>query len=213
MHLTKEQIDKYLESRYKHGIIKISPESKPGLVNGLWTVSGTRRYFANGMHLCSSNFMELKLTGTGDVMKESMNVTKTLVWRLLTREKKAMKARKTEEQGIPIRVLMRPHQRWTVCRGAIVTLIYSLITNKKVKNDYALTGEINLQGNITEIGGLDLKIIGGIEAGVKHLFILNLIIKIFLSFRKYEISNILDGISFNKVETIEEVLDLIIVKV
>ena len=97
--------------------------------------------------------------------------------------------------------------------GAITTLIYSLITNKKVKNDYALTGEINLQGNITEIGGLDLKIIGGIEAGVKHFIYPESNHKDFLKFqKKYEASNILDGISFNKVETIEEVLDLIIVK-
>ena len=45
---------------------------------------------------------------------------------------------------------------------------YSLINEKKIKNDIAITGEINLQGNITMIGGLDSKIKGGIRAGVKH---------------------------------------------
>lgn len=219
VHLTKEQIDKYLECRYKRSIIKISPQSKPGLVNGLWANSvgqgGILPMECTFIHC--SNFMELKLTGMqGDVMKESMNVAKTLVWRLLNEEeKKAMKARKkTEEQGIHIHCPDGATPKdGPSAGGAITTLIYSLITNKKVKNDYALTGEINLQGNITEIGGLDLKIIGGIEAGVKHFIYPESNHKDFLKFqKKYEASNILDGISFNKVETIEEVLDLIIVK-
>ena len=36
------------------------------------------------MELCTNNFLDLKLTGMqGDVMKESMNVAKTLSWNLL----------------------------------------------------------------------------------------------------------------------------------
>ena len=45
--------------------------------------------------------------------------------------------------------------------------MYSLLVNKKIKNEFAITGEINLQGYVTAIGGLDLKILGGIKAGVK----------------------------------------------
>ena len=38
---------------------------------------------------------------------------------------------------------------------------------KHIKNDIAITGEINLSGEITAIGGLDIKISNGIRAGVK----------------------------------------------
>jgi ATP-dependent Lon protease len=80
-----------------------------------------------------------------------------------------------------------------------------------VKNDFAITGEINLQGNVTEIGGLDLKIIGGIEAGVKHFIYPVSNHEDFEKLQeKYKESSILDGISFYKVERIEEVINLII---
>ena len=36
----------------------------------------------------------------------------------------------------------------------------------QIKNNIAITGEINLNGRVTAIGGLDLKILGGIRAGV-----------------------------------------------
>ena len=42
-----------------------------------------------------------------------------------------------------------------------------MFTNKKIKHDVALTGEINLQGNITEIGGLEEKLEGAKRSGVK----------------------------------------------
>ena len=51
---------------------------------------------------------------------------------------------------------------------AITVVIYSLLTNKN-KNDVAITGEICLQGKVTAIGGLDLKILGGLNAGIKKL--------------------------------------------
>ena len=41
----------------------------------------------------------------------------------------------------------------------------------KIKNNIAITGEINIQGEIKIIGGLDLKIRGGIMAGVKEFII------------------------------------------
>ena len=49
-------------------------------------------------------------------------------------------------------------------------VLYSLLSKRKIKNNIAITGEICLQGKITAIGGLDLKIIGGIRAGVTTFF-------------------------------------------
>ena len=39
--------------------------------------------------------------------------------------------------------------------------------NKKIRNDIAITGEINLQGKVLEIGGLEEKLQGAKKAGVK----------------------------------------------
>ena len=37
---------------------------------------------------------------------------------------------------------------------------------EEVRNDFAMTGEIDLQGNILEIGGLESKIIGATKHGI-----------------------------------------------
>jgi len=51
--------------------------------------------------------------------------------------------------------------------GAAITLaLVSLFTNIPVRNDVALTGEIDLNGDILVIGGLEYKIEGGKKAGV-----------------------------------------------
>ena len=52
-------------------------------------------------------------------------------------------------------------------------LFYSLYTNKKIKNDIAITGEINLQGEVLRIGGLEEKLQGAKKAGVKLALIPN----------------------------------------
>jgi ATP-dependent Lon protease len=43
-----------------------------------------------------------------------------------------------------------------------------LLNGKPIRNNIAITGEIDLQGNITAIGGLEYKIMGGIKSGVAH---------------------------------------------
>ena len=54
---------------------------------------------------------------------------------------------------------------------AITTSLISLLTNKKVSNDIALTGEITLHGNVLAIGGLKEKVIGAHRNGIKKIFI------------------------------------------
>jgi ATP-dependent Lon protease len=50
---------------------------------------------------------------------------------------------------------------------ALSVAIYSILTNKKIRHDIAITGEINLQGKVTAIGGLENKLEGAKKAGVK----------------------------------------------
>ena len=49
----------------------------------------------------------------------------------------------------------------------LLQLFIVYLTINVIKKDIAITGEINLQGKVSAIGGLELKILGGIKAGVK----------------------------------------------
>jgi ATP-dependent Lon protease len=55
--------------------------------------------------------------------------------------------------------------------SAFTCAFISRILNKKIRNDIAMTGEIELTGKITKIGGLDFKLIGAKKAGVKLVFV------------------------------------------
>ena len=93
---------------------------------------------------------------------------------------------------------------------AITTAIFSIFNNKKIKYHIAITGEISLDGNVTEIGGLDLKFIGGIKAGVKDFIFPNENLKDYTAFiDKYKGSELLEGINFYPVDTIDDVLKLV----
>ena len=173
--LNEEDIDKKYLKNYKkvnEKLIHSFPEK--GIINGLWANS-----LGHGgiipiqcMLFPSSNFLELRLTGLqGDVMKESMNVAKTLAWDL-TSEKRIKTLLKqfsdTKKQGLHIHCPEGAISKDGPSAGTAITVaIYSIFNNKKINNTVAITGEINLQGQVTPIGGLDVKIIGGIKAGVK----------------------------------------------
>jgi ATP-dependent Lon protease len=96
---------------------------------------------------------------------------------------------------------------------AITIVMYSMLTKKKIKHNVAITGEMNLQEKVTAIGGLDLKIIGGIEAGVTEFIYPEENHEDFEKFLiKYEKrKEILDGITFHKVNSIHDVLKLVFV--
>ena len=166
----------------------------------------------------SSTFLDLKLTGMqGDVMKESMNVAKTLAWRLTKDSKKKKlldKFEKTKLQGIHIHCPEGAVPKDGPSAGTAITVaIFSLLNDKEIKNQLAITGEINLQGKVTAIGGLDLKILGGIKAGIKtFLFPKENEKQYNLFLEKYKDKNVIpDDIEFIIVENIEQVLKLVYV--
>jgi len=57
--------------------------------------------------------------------------------------------------------------------GAFTIGFISVLLGKKINRTVALTGEMNLSGNITRIGGLVYKLIGAKYAGVKTVLIPN----------------------------------------
>ena len=103
-------------------------------------------------------------------------------------------------------------KKWVVNHTFKVQSIYSLLTKKKINHLYGITGEINLQGNVTKIGGLDLKIVGGIRGGVKSFLFPQENIEDFNKFlAKNKNNKILEGITFQPVSNILDVLDKILV--
>ena len=172
--ITKEDLTtKYLSTYDKVSDKAIHTTPEPGVINGLWASAYGRGGIIpiQTMLFPTSSFLDLRLTGLqGDVMKESMNVAKSLAWNLLDLETKTRWLKHFEEtkcQGLHIHCPEGAVSKDGPSAGAAITLaIYSLFIKKPIKNTVAITGEINLQGFITEIGGLDCKISGGMKAGI-----------------------------------------------
>ena len=200
---------KYFHDKHKIKHKKIHTGDAVGVINGLWANSmGSGGVIPIQVKpFPSAKCMDLKLTGMqGDVMKESMNVAQTLAWSLspvdVQKEWQSSIHIHCPEGAVP--------KDGPSAGGAITTAIYSLINNKKINHLFAMTGEISLDGTITEIGGLDLKILGGIKAGVKHFIYPCENEKEFCSFmEKYKNDKVIENILFYPVSHITEVFSLI----
>lgn len=172
--ITRELLEtKYLVNYHKIQEKHIHDKNEIGVINGLWANALGKGGIIpiQGLFFPSSTFLDLKLTGLqGDVMKESMNVAKTLAWNLTPLEMKKEWLKYFEEtkcQGLHIHCPEGGVSKDGPSAGTAITIaIYSLFNKKPIRNTIAITGEINLQGYVTAIGGLDLKILGGIRAGV-----------------------------------------------
>ena len=54
---------------------------------------------------------------------------------------------------------------------AFTCAFISRILNRPIKNDVAMTGEIELTGKVSKIGGLEFKLQGAKKAGVKTVYV------------------------------------------
>lgn len=166
--------DDFLKKKRKLEFLKINEYPKVGIVNGLWAsdmgVGGLVP-----IECCwipATEKLELELTGMqGKVMKESMSVARTIAWRILPENVKDRinnKWKSTFDYGIHIHCPDGATPKdGPSAGGAITTCLISLLTNSTVNNKVAMTGEINLKGQITAIGGLEEKIFGAKRAGAE----------------------------------------------
>lgn len=208
---------KYLKDYHEYNPTKIPCEPASGIINGLWANAMGQGGIIpiEAQYFPSTSFMELKLTGLqGDVMKESMTVAKTLASSLVdahTMSKNIERFEKTKIQGIHIHCPEGAVPKDGPSAGTAITCcIYSLLTGKKIKNNIAITGEINLQGYVTAIGGLNLKILGGLKGGVTEFIFPKENKKDYDEFIDlYKDKNLLTNIQFHMVAHIQDVLKLI----
>ena len=166
----------------------------------------------------TGEFLKLKLTGKqGDVMQESMNVALTLAYKLCPTadlDNVLMKYNSTIKYGIHVHTPEGATPKDGPSAGScITTVLYSLLSNKKIKSNCGMTGEIQLTGAITAIGGLDAKILGSLKSGITTYFYPVENEYDFKKFYdKYEGREEIKGITFNAVSNIEQLLEQIIEK-
>jgi len=211
----------YLKNYTKITEKRIHTKSDVGHINGLWAnVLGKGGVIPIETSLCpSSAFLELNLTGLqGDVMKESMNVAKNVAWSHTPDDVKSRLLavyEKTHHGGIHIHCPEGGVSKDGPSAGAAVTCaLYSLFNTKKIRHNVAMTGEIDLRGNITEIGGLEAKLLGGIRAGATRFLFPESNAADFVKFsKKYGSSIDLSAIEFIQVGHIEHVFEHVFVPV
>ena len=161
----------------KHSIIpdKINPTPEIGYVNGLWANS----YGCGGVlpiqarYFPSKSPLDVKTTGTlGKTIEESTSIASTLAWSLVPEEIQThlQSVWKTNPSGIHIHFPDASTPKDGPSAGGAITLcLYSLLTGRPIRNDIAMTGEIDLHGKVCVIGGLESKMVGAKQAGVKMI--------------------------------------------
>lgn len=118
-----------------------------------------------------SQTMDLQLTGQqGSVMKESMKVAKSVAWQYVPARKKSTLRSywKDHPEGFHIHCPEGATPKDGPSAGTAITIVLlSLLLKNPIRNDIAITGEINLQGDVMIIGGLLHKCYGAYKAGVR----------------------------------------------
>ena len=213
--------NKYFKDKREVLIRKVPEESLIGFANGMYATSlgtgGTLPIHAK--FFPSDKFLELKLTGLQqDVMKESMHVSLTVAWNLTSEERRknirALYDVENNKHSINIHPGDGSVQKDGPSAGGIITVVlYSLLNDIPIKAKMAMTGEIQMSGDITAIGGLNHKILGCIKAGVKEFIYPKENQKDFNEFyEKYKNSEVLKDCKFYSVEHISEALELLLDK-
>ena len=174
-----------------------------GVVTGLaWTAVGGEILFIE-TSLSKGKGGKLTLTGNlGDVMKESAIIALQYV-----------KAH-CDSLGVDYRVFDNWNMHIHVPEGAtpkdgpsagitIATSIASALTQRKVRKNTAMTGEITLRGKVLPVGGIREKILAAKRAGITDIVI--------CKDNKKDIEeipqNYLKGVTFHYVENVQDVWD------
>ena len=172
-----------------------------GVVTGLaWTAVGGDILFIES--LISPGKGNMSITGNlGTVMKESATIALEYI------------KSNAQQLGINPEILSKYNIHLHVPEGAtpkdgpsagiaMLTSMVSLFTQKKVKKNIAMTGEITLRGKVLPVGGIKEKILAAKRANIKEI--------IMCHENKQDIDEIkkdyIDGLTFHYVREMSEVL-------
>jgi ATP-dependent Lon protease len=141
----------------------------PGVSIGLaWTSMGGDTLYIESI-LVPSQGNSFKLTGQlGDVMKESAEIAYAYIRSI------------AKKHHIDLKLLTNNTIHLHVPAGAVpkdgpsagITMavaLYSLLTGKKVPQNFAMTGELTLTGSVLPIGGLKEKSLAAVRANIKNI--------------------------------------------
>ncbi|AXH14281.1 endopeptidase La [Malaciobacter mytili LMG 24559] len=230
--VSDESIDKVvintknLKNYLDNPIFEIDPADKKsviGVTNGLaWTAVGGDVLKTEAIKLKGKG--GLSVTGNmGEVMKESSKISYSVV-KLLIDDKKLKideeiipKTPKEIEEKVkldPSEVYKRYDIHLHIPEGAtpkdgpsagitMATTFASILTNKAVKSDVAMTGELTLTGKVLPIGGLKEKLIAAYKAKMKKVLIPRKNFQRDLDDIPYEVKK---DMEIKPVDTIEDVL-------
>jgi ATP-dependent Lon protease len=144
--------------------------SVPGVATGLaWTPAGGDILFIESSRVRGSG--KLILTGQlGDVMKESAQAAVTLVKSLADRLGFDGSILDTSDLHIHVPAGAIPKDGPSA-GVAISTSLASLLTQRTVRSDVAMTGEISLRGVVMPVGGIKEKVVAASRAGIRTVIL------------------------------------------
>lgn len=168
--ITPKSLEKYSGvKKFRYG--EVEDQDRVGVVTGL-------AYTQFGGDILSIEAVTMpgkegKVTTTGnlkDVMKESITVAEMLV---KSRAKQfGISFDELKEKSIHVHVPEGATPKDGPSAGAaMTTAIISALTGIEVRRDIAMTGEINLRGYVTAIGGLKEKLLAALRSGIKTVLI------------------------------------------
>lgn len=205
--LTVEDIKQYLgKPKFSRDIYQ--GNEFPGVVTGLaWTSVGGEILFIE-TSVSPSKGGKLTLTGNlGDVMKESAMLACEYIKSHASQWD--IDPRIFDNYGLHIHVPEGAVPKDGPSAGiTMATSIASALTQRKVRSQLAMTGEITLRGKVLPVGGIKEKILAAKRAGITQLMLCHE--------NKKDIEEIpeeyLKGLQFHYVKSISDVLDFALLK-
>lgn len=167
--ITPNELPDYLgPAKFETEMAETITES--GVAVGLaWTPVGGDILFIEATRMPGNG--KLLLTGSlGEVMKESAQTALTY----LRSQSKALKLDFTdfEKQDIHIHIPAGATPKDGPSAGVtIVAALASLLSQRRVGSDVAMTGEISLRGRVLPVGGIKEKVLAASRAGIKHVIL------------------------------------------
>ncbi|GAA3895337.1 endopeptidase La [Halomonas cibimaris] len=154
--------------RYSYGLA--DQDDQVGRVTGLaWTSVGGELLTIESVVTPGKGRVN-KTGSLGDVMKESVSAAHTVV--RARAEAYGIDAKRFEEEDLHIHVPEGATPKDGPSAGiAMVTAMVSAYSNRPVRCAVAMTGEVNLRGEVMPIGGLKEKLLAARRGGIKTVLI------------------------------------------